>query len=78
MSKSELPRMLWIIDFCRMGRKGEESMELYCCQEHVEMALDEVVYECETYPVLTQVSEEKQLSTTCEYCRNVAIYLVGN
>ncbi|MDM5451198.1 CxxH/CxxC protein [Peribacillus simplex] len=53
-------------------------MKLYCCQEHVDMALDEVVYECETYPVLTLVSEEKQLSTTCEYCRNVAVYLVGN
>ena len=33
-------------------------MELYCCQEHVDMALDEVVYECETYPVLTFISEE--------------------
>ena len=55
-----------------------EKMKLYCCQEHVDMALDEVVYECETYPVLTLVPEENQLSTTCEYCRNVAIYLVGN
>ncbi|TWD95852.1 CxxH/CxxC protein (TIGR04129 family) [Peribacillus frigoritolerans] len=53
-------------------------MKLYCCQEHVDMALDEVVYECETYPVLTLIPEENQLSTTCEYCRNVAIYLVGN
>ena len=41
------------------------------------MALDEVVYECETYPILTNVEEEKQLSTTCEYCRNKAVYMVG-
>ena len=53
-------------------------MKIYCCQEHVDMALDEVVYECETYPELTLVPEESKLSTTCEYCRNVAIYLVGN
>jgi len=53
-------------------------MVLYCCQEHVEMALDEIVYECETYPNLTSVAEEKQLSTTCEYCRNSAIYIVAN
>lgn len=53
-------------------------MKLYCCQEHVDRALDEVVYECETYPVLNAVTEEDKLSTPCEYCRNVAIYLVGN
>lgn len=53
-------------------------MVRYCCQEHVDMALDEIVYECETYPILTSVSEEKQLSTPCEYCRNTAIYMVAN
>lgn len=53
-------------------------MVLYCCEEHVDMALDEVVYECETYPNLTSIPEEKQLSTTCEYCRNKALYMVAN
>lgn len=53
-------------------------MILYCCKEHVDRALDEVVYECETYPILTIIEEEKQLSTACEYCRNKAVYMVAN
>lgn len=61
-----------------VDEKEREIMILYCCEEHVDMALDEVVYECETYPILTNVEEEKQLSTTCEYCRNKAIYIVAN
>ena len=70
---------LWINSTSNLYTKGESKrMVLYCCQEHVEMALDEIVYECETYPNLTSVAEEKQLSTTCEYCRNNAIYMVAN
>ncbi|RFU67286.1 CxxH/CxxC protein [Peribacillus saganii] len=51
---------------------------IYCCKEHVELALDVVVDEHEMAPVLTEIPEEKQLSTPCEYCRNTAIYMVGN
>jgi CxxH/CxxC protein (TIGR04129 family) len=51
---------------------------IYCCKEHVEMALDTVVVEHETAPVLLEVAMEKQLSTCCEYCRNTAVYMVGN
>jgi CxxH/CxxC protein (TIGR04129 family) len=51
---------------------------IYCCEEHVDMALDTVVMEHETYPILNKVAEEKQLSTACEYCQNHAIYVVGN
>lgn len=61
-----------------VDKKEGKSMVLYCCEEHVDMALDEVVYECETYPNLTSIPEEKQLSTTCEYCRNKAVYMVAN
>lgn len=50
---------------------------IYCCQEHVELALDIVVDEHETYPVLNKVTGEK-LSTNCEYCPNQAVYVVGN
>ncbi len=53
-------------------------MILYCCEEHVDMALDEVVYECETYPILTSVADEGNLSTACEYCQNRAVYVVAN
>ncbi|WP_110928068.1 CxxH/CxxC protein [Bacillus massiliglaciei] len=52
--------------------------KIYCCQEHVEMAMDEVVHEYETYPTLNSISDDNELSTRCEYCRNDAIYIVGN
>ncbi|WP_081707828.1 CxxH/CxxC protein [Bacillus massiliigorillae] len=49
-----------------------------CCKEHVELALDVMVDEHEVAPVLTELTEEEKLSTTCEYCNNKAIYVVGN
>ncbi|MFK2826584.1 CxxH/CxxC protein [Bacillus sp. B190/17] len=48
---------------------------IYCCQEHVELALDIVVDEYETAPVIEKVEEEKK---TCEYCQNEAEYVVAN
>ena len=48
----------------------------YCCEDHVELALDMFVDETETFPILTKV--ENNLSTTCEYCEKPAIYIVGN
>ncbi|MBA4538298.1 CxxH/CxxC protein [Bacillus aquiflavi] len=51
---------------------------IYCCEEHIELALDIIVDEYETAPKMTKLSEEEKLSTGCEYCKNQAIYLVGN
>ncbi|WP_433745954.1 CxxH/CxxC protein [Falsibacillus pallidus] len=51
---------------------------IYCCKEHVELALDVIVDEYETAPVMKELSEEEQLSTTCEYCENTPVYLVAN
>ncbi|MGE8081085.1 CxxH/CxxC protein [Peribacillus loiseleuriae] len=51
---------------------------IYCCDDHVDMALDTVVVEQETYPTLDIIPNELRLSTTCGYCRNKAIYMVGN
>ncbi|MGG1629361.1 CxxH/CxxC protein [Rossellomorea sp. NRS-1567] len=51
---------------------------IYCCLEHVELAMDIVVDEHEVAPQLTELSEENKLSTTCEYCGNNAIYIVAN
>lgn len=51
---------------------------IYCCEEHVELALDVVVDEYETFPNLEKLKEGKDLSTTCEYCQKPAEYLVGN
>ena len=44
---------------------------IYCCEEHVELALDMIVDEYETFPVLTKISVDN-LSTSCEYCQNKA------
>jgi CxxH/CxxC protein (TIGR04129 family) len=51
---------------------------IYCCAEHVELALDMIVDEYETAPILEVLSEEQKISTTCEYCRNQAVYIVAN
>ncbi|AYV68712.1 CxxH/CxxC protein [Niallia circulans] len=51
---------------------------IYSCAEHVDIAIDSVVNEYKTFPILEQISEEKKLSTTCEYCKNNAIYMVAN
>lgn len=51
---------------------------IYCCVEHVELAMDIIVDEYEVAPKLEQLTEEQNLSTTCEYCNNQAVYIVGN
>lgn len=51
---------------------------IYCCKEHVELALDIIVDEHETAPVLEEVKEDTDLSTPCEYCNERAAYIVGN
>ncbi|KAB2330835.1 CxxH/CxxC protein [Cytobacillus depressus] len=51
---------------------------IYSCEEHIDIAIDTIVDEHETFPLLSKISEEEKLSTTCEYCRNQAVYLVAN
>ncbi|MBS4196457.1 CxxH/CxxC protein [Lederbergia citri] len=51
---------------------------IYCCKEHVELALDVIVDEYETFPILEEIKTEDGLSTPCEYCENPAAYIVGN
>lgn len=50
---------------------------IHCCEEHVELAIDTIVDEYETFPILSKV-ESEDLSTGCEYCQNNAIYVVAN
>ncbi|MGM7703255.1 CxxH/CxxC protein [Pseudalkalibacillus sp. Hm43] len=49
-----------------------------CCKEHVELAIDIIVDEHEVAPEMRILTEEEQLSTTCEYCEKHAIYMVSN
>jgi CxxH/CxxC protein (TIGR04129 family) len=51
---------------------------IYCCKVHVELAMDIVVDEYEVAPVLEQLTEDRKLSTICEYCENNATYIVAN
>ena len=50
---------------------------IYCCEEHVDIALDTIVDDYETFPVLSKVDGDN-LSTNCEYCQNQATYVVAN
>ncbi|MFC3886327.1 CxxH/CxxC protein [Bacillus songklensis] len=52
-------------------------MKIYCCKEHVELALDIIVDETEMVPVLEEVPE-KDIHITCGYCSKEATYVVGN
>lgn len=51
---------------------------IYCCEEHVELALDVIVDDYETAPKLEKITGEEKISTACEYCRNPAVYVVAN
>ncbi|MFB5193915.1 CxxH/CxxC protein [Neobacillus sp. KR4-4] len=50
---------------------------IYSCEEHVDIALDDIVDEFETFPVLSKIDGDN-LSTHCEYCQNQATYVVAN
>lgn len=51
-------------------------MNLPCCLEHVELALDIIVDECEVAPVINNVDNSER--KTCEFCQNEATYVVSN
>ncbi|MCM3764196.1 CxxH/CxxC protein [Neobacillus niacini] len=50
---------------------------IYSCEEHVDIALESIVIEYETFPVLDKISVDK-LSTTCGFCEKQAVYVVAN
>ena len=50
---------------------------IYSCEEHVDIALDDIVDEYQTFPVLSKIDVDN-LSTSCEYCQNGAVYIVAN
>lgn len=52
-------------------------MKKFCCEMHVNHALDVIVAETKEYPVLEKVDEEKEISTKCEYCEKEAEYIVS-
>jgi CxxH/CxxC protein (TIGR04129 family) len=71
----ELPCFFMLILFVNNTKRVENM--IYCCEEHVELALDTIVDEHETFPILSKLTGDN-LSTTCEYCQNTAVYVVAN
>ncbi|AYC28408.1 CxxH/CxxC protein [Paenisporosarcina cavernae] len=53
-------------------------MEFKCCLAHVDTGIDRFVANEKTFPILTELSEQEKLSTTCEFCEEPATYLVAN
>lgn len=53
-------------------------MNIICCQEHVDLALDSIVDEFEVAPVIHNVSNSDDEKKNCEYCKNDAKYIVSN
>lgn len=51
---------------------------IYCCAEHVEWALEEIINGTEMAPEFRQIDIGHLSTTTCEYCGKPAAYVVGN
>ena len=49
-------------------------MVIICCKDHAELAIDIIVDEFETPPVVELLTENDELSTGCEYCDNKGAY----
>lgn len=54
------------------------SQKVFVCEEHVDLALEYASEETLAPPLLERVNHSQKLSTTCEYCKNAAIYVVTN
>ncbi|PYZ96223.1 CxxH/CxxC protein [Alteribacter lacisalsi] len=48
----------------------------YCCKEHIDMAIEDIVDYYALPPIIDKLTEEEQLSTTCKYCSDKALYRV--
>jgi CxxH/CxxC protein (TIGR04129 family) len=53
-------------------------MKIICCKEHAELAIDVIVDEFETAPVVELLTGKGELSTPCEYCDEPGAYKVSN
>ncbi|OEH93083.1 CxxH/CxxC protein [Bacillus solimangrovi] len=49
---------------------------IYCCKQHVDLALDDVVDLEQTAPLLEEISEDILGNEKCKYCENQALYQV--
>ena len=49
----------------------------YCCENHIELAIDMIVDEEEVAPIMEKLELEERLSTVCNYCAEKAIYKIS-
>jgi CxxH/CxxC protein (TIGR04129 family) len=52
-------------------REKKMKVEIYACEEHIDMALEDFVNTKEEAPEILSVSVEK-----CAYCDRMALYLI--
>lgn len=68
-------------DYTVNERKGKENGDeemIYCCEEHVDLALDDVVKQTETAPVFEKLENVENMQNSCGYCGKLAAYMVAN
>lgn len=51
---------------------------IYCCEEHVELALDIAIDEFEVAPKLEKIDPVDKEPISCGYCEKPAVYMVAN
>ncbi|UOE94111.1 CxxH/CxxC protein [Alkalihalobacillus sp. LMS39] len=49
-------------------------MKFTTCLEHVEIAMEQIIDECEVAPTIEKIEE---LSTNCAFCNEDAMYIVS-
>jgi len=59
-------------------KKVGSKMKIYSCQDHIDQALEDFIEKFEAYPIMEMVTDEEKLSTECNYCDNVSLYVVAN
>lgn len=51
---------------------------IYCCKEHAEYGLEEIVNQTGEAPNMKPVEKGELPTVTCEYCGQLAAYVVSN
>ncbi|WP_209125183.1 CxxH/CxxC protein [Alkalihalobacillus sp. BA299] len=51
-------------------------MKYLSCKDHVELAMEHIIDECEAAPNMEILSEQQKLSTTCSFCEQEPIYRI--
>lgn len=58
------------------GCEGSTNMKYYTCEEHVELAMEHIIDECEAAPNIGILSDEQKLSTGCSFCDEQPTYII--